>query len=218
MADLGPVPSAPIPEFAPVGSSIAATPFWDLGPSGVYVQFAPELVTPWERVSIGGTELPGRASVLSAGRVRKIQRAGGPGDEAEQIIDVGALAADIQIIVQIWTLQHLRVWEAFSVQMQKMIEIARASKTAAPAMDVDHPGLNLVGISSLYIYQVSVLQPSNVRGVMESTILATEYRPRLRAATQAVAPTRASQSNLKLAPEIEAAVSPPTPAVTDGAP
>jgi hypothetical protein len=202
-----------------------ATPFWDLGPGEkvgdkdgrVYVEFNPQLLTPWERVKIAGFDLPGRSTVISPGRVRKVQRNGGPGDEAEEIIDVGALAADVQIIVQVWTPEHLEQWDAFSDRMRDLFAEARddTGKKSAPALDVDHPGLNLAGITSLFVYQVSVLQPSSIRGVMESTILATEYRSRKKAKTQSVAPLKASQSNLKLAPEIKAAASPRTPADTE---
>jgi hypothetical protein len=218
MALDGPVPPAPIPEFAPVESEFQPVPFWDLFPSPAYLQFDERLITPWERVSIAGTQLPGRCSVLSPGRVRKVQRNSGPGDEAEELIDLGALAADVQIVVQIWTQQHLILWTQFSAQMQALVAEARGETGAksAPALDVVHPGLNLAGISSLYVYQVSVLQPSSVKGMMESTILATEYRERKKKkGPQPVAPLRASQSNLRLAPEIERAA---TPSTTESAP
>jgi hypothetical protein len=132
-----------------------ATPFWDLGPGEkvgdkdgrVYVEFNPQLLTPWERVKIAGFDLPGRSTVISPGRVRKVQRNGGPGDEAEEIIDVGALAADVQIIVQVWTPEHLEQWDAFSDRMRDLFAEARddTGKKSAPALDVDHPGLNLAG-------------------------------------------------------------------------
>jgi hypothetical protein len=208
MADWAPVIVSP--EESPEPGSGVRRPraaFWDLSAAGVYVQFDERLITPWERVSIAGIDLPGRCTVISPGRVRKVQRNSGPGDDTEELVDVGALAADVQIVVQIWTPEHLARWEEFSEKMRDLFEEARdeTGKKSAPALDVVHPGLNMAGISSLYVYQVSVMQPGAVRGAMESTLLATEYRQWKKAKNQTVAPLAASKSSLTLAPEIEAA-------------
>lgn len=187
------------------------TPFWDHAPSGSYVQFDERRITAWERVSLGGFDLPGRCTVASPGRVRKVRTNSGPGDEAEEIIDLGASAAEVQIVVQVWTQPHLRRWEDFNDIYQRQLAKVRAEKVKgeadAPAMDVVHPGLNLAGIRSIYVYQVSVLAPSGTKGVMESTILGTEFRSRKKKATKKVlAPVANSLDGLDsttLSPEIQ---------------
>lgn len=220
MADWAPVIVSPEPAAEGSGSPSPRVPFWDLAPGGVFVQFDERGITDWERVTIAGIQLPGRCTVMSPGRVRKVQRNSGPGDETEEIVDVGALAADVQIVVQIWTPEHLARWEEFSEKMRDLFAEARDDTGAksAPALDVVHPGLNLAGISSLYVYQVAVLHPGAVRGTMESTILATEYRHRKKSKSQAVTQIQASKANLTLAPEIERAGAPKPPSDTEAGP
>jgi hypothetical protein len=222
VADWAPVIVSPEESPEP-GSGVRhpRAPFWDLSAPGVYVQFDERLLTAWERVSIAGIDLPGRCAVVSPGRARKVQRNSGPGDETETLIDTGALAADVQIIVQIWTPEHLARWEEFSEKMRDLVADARddtgAKSASAPALDIVHPGLNMAGVASLYVYQVSVLQPGAVRGTMESTILATEYRQIKKAKNQALPQVTASKANLVLAPEMERAAV-PTPSSTEGGP
>lgn len=204
------------------------TPFWDLAPAGAYVQFDERLITPWERVSIAGVTLPGRCMVMSPGRARKINALGGPGDQGEYVVDLGATAADVQIVCQIWTSYHLSAWEDFTSRMRDLFETARSgtgpkTRDGKPtAVDIVHPGLNLAGISSVFVYQVGVLQPGSVRGVMESTLLATEYRDLgKQKKSQAVFPIGASADalidNMQVAADLQKAAA-KTPADTETKP
>lgn len=213
--------TSPEPDMSNFGGNLAPkTAFWDLAPSGAYYQFDDRLITPWERVSLAGFDLPGRCVVASPGRVRKVKTYSGPGDEGEEIIDLGATAADVQIVVQIWTKPQLAKWEQFVEMYQDLIAKARSAKVLneaeAPAMDVAHPGLALAGVTSVFVYQISILTPSSVRGMMESTILASEYRSLKKAkkTKQTVTPVSSSLDGLD-GIKIDPAIQPKTPSATE---
>jgi hypothetical protein len=216
MADLieAPAPAAP-------GSPAPRTPFWDLAPAGVYLQFDERLVTPWERVKLAGVDLPGVCSVASPGRIRKVQTMSGPGDEGEIVLDVGAMAADVSITVRMWTPAHLAQWEAFTDEYERLLlglrvgddvwtpPIFPAAVPAAPipaqptpqdatvpALDVIHPGLALANITRIYVYQVGIPAPSSVKGLYEATILGSEYRHVKKAKKQSVSPVSNSLDGL----------------------
>lgn len=175
--------------------------FWDSNPEGVYVQLDQRLVSAWERVTLAGFELPGVCEVSSPGRIRKVTTYSGPGDEVEELVDLGAQASEVRIVVRVWAPAQLAQWEIFCRYYGQLMAQARqgddVGDASAPAMEIVHPGLNIAGINSVYITQVSVLAPGAVRGMMEATISGTEYRqkPKRKAAPKdAAAPEEKSQA------------------------
>jgi hypothetical protein len=186
------------------------TPFWADGATGGAEQLGP--APPWYRVQLGGVWLPGMCVVRSPGRVRKVLPAAAAGDSAEEITDTGAENAGAQIVCYMWTLEHLKRWEVFLEQLEEQ----GGSRGDPKALDVVHPGLNLAGISSLYVLGVSIPEPSNRPGMFEATLLATEFRPKKPGKPKTIASSvSATPANLTLAPEIATAAS---PAATEAGP
>lgn len=213
--------------------NVPKSPFWDFAPTvdgkdqDVYVQFNPNRVTSWERVTLGGIDLPGVCQVRSAGRLRRVDVANAPADDTSTVIDSGATAAEVQINVTIWTPAHLARWETFMEMARDWFASANDAAAAAAktgtridttALDVVHPGLNLAGVTSLYLRQVGVLAPGGVRGTYEAMILAVEYdhRPAPKK-KQAVKPVDTSLDGLDkktVAKELQ----PKTPSQTQAGP
>jgi hypothetical protein len=179
---------------SPTAGASPRTPFWDHAPvrpdetgdQDVYVEFNPLRLTDWERVTLGGIELPGVCRVRTPGRQRRVDVANAPGEDVSALIDVGAMAAEVVISCTMWTPSHLARWENFCEVAREWFGAASAAvaataageKTPPPAMDVYHPGLALVGVTSLYLRQVSPPEPGAVTGTMTATITAVEWRHR----------------------------------------
>jgi hypothetical protein len=161
-ANLGLVPTEPM---------VTRTPFWTEAPDAVNVQIAEP--NAWGRVRLADTWLPGVCTVRSS-RARKAYRAGGPGDEQEEIIDTGAEASEVSISCSMWTRDHLARFEDFI----EAIEMKGGSRADPKAVDVTHPGLNLLGIHRLYVTSISVPEPAGMPGMFQSMIQASEFKPK----------------------------------------
>lgn len=193
------------------------TPFWAEGTTGGAEQVGP--APPWRRVQLGGVWLPGVCDVRSPGKGRKVLPAAGAGDSSEEIIDTGAENADAQIVCRMWTPEHLKRFELLLEQVEEQ----GGTRGDPKALDVIHPGLNLMGISSLYVLAISMPEPSNVAGVYESTIVASEWKPKRAGARAAGLPKliAASVSALPTAIDVGGggtSTAPATPATTEAGP
>ncbi len=217
-----PVPTPDVisaPEAADPKGLIPRAPFWDLSPGGVYVQFDERMITPWERVTIAGIQLPGLCRVTSPGRPRKVGTYSGPGEEVEELLDFGAQAGHVSIACLMWTPDHLARWEAFTEAQEKRIDNFRWQQVSAPndaasvpAVEIQHPGLALARITTIYLTQIGVLDDGPIKGTKVGTILGTEYREKKRekAKSQKVKPVVSADNDfseierMEIAPELQA--------------
>jgi hypothetical protein len=220
---------------APATSDQPKGPFWDQGSESnepgqaAAVEFNPQRLTAWYRVTLGGVDLPGVCAVRSAGRQRRVDVANAPADEQSTLIDTGSTAAEIVIAVTMWTPEHHARWERFAEVARDWFKVAESVNQAnatpgaeqgkPPAMDVQHPGLALAGIASLYLRQVSVPEPGNVPGTMTVTIAAVEYdhRPKPKQ-KQAVAPVDTSLDGIAKMPIAKEIQPKATPSTTERGP
>jgi hypothetical protein len=161
-------------QSAYITASDAEPTFWDDGSQASFEQYGDP--GPWDTAVLAGIQLPGYCAVRSPGKVRKMERLSGPGYDSEELQDAGAENAEVAITCYLWMADHLIQWR----QVLRAIEQNGGTRASPKALDVYHPGLAISGITSLYIYQVSMLEPSQVRGVRESTILGREFMPRLK--------------------------------------
>lgn len=182
------------------------TLFWELAPDAVSVQLGE--ATAWEHVALAGVELPGFCRVRS-GKGRKARVEAGPGATAEEITDLGVEASDVQIVCYMWTPFHLRQFE----DLLDALEMEAGSRAKRKAVDVAHPGLNLLGISSLYVAFITVPEPSSVRGVYEFTIVGSQFKepPKGKKATPQPLKIDASISSIPSVP-MEGRAAPTSPA------
>lgn len=154
-------------------------PFWDAGTerawflSNVQMGFP----NPWESVELAGVRLPGICRVRSA-KGRKLLVSSAAGAEAARLTDLGAESSQVTITCQMWTPAHLTAFDSFYRKVSEWWE-----QPDGGALDVSHPGLNMMGISSLYVTFVTVPEPGSVRGTYEATIQAQDYKPQAKVET-----------------------------------
>jgi hypothetical protein len=149
------------------------SPFWAPSPAGVFIQVSQP--GPWERVTLAGIDLPGYCAVRSS-KARKAVTVAGPGADKEEIFDLGAESPGISIVSYMWTEIHLAQYE----QLVEAIEMKGGTRAKRQAVDIVHPGLNLLDIASVYVTLVTVPEPASVRGVYEFSIMAQEFAPEVK--------------------------------------
>lgn len=66
----------------------------------------------WDVVMVGGQALPGIAKVTGPGRKRKHDKKNQPGSDGGNMTDLGALPADFDIDLEIWTVEQLNTLTA----------------------------------------------------------------------------------------------------------
>jgi hypothetical protein len=159
MADT--VQSSRVPFWEPGSDAAGSTPGVQVGTPG-----------PWESVELAGVWLPGICRVRSA-KARKALVVGGAGADAEELVDTGAESSGVTITCTMWTPAHLAAFASFV----EAVEMQGGTRKDPKAVDVSHPGLNMLGISSVYVTVVTVPEPGALRGTYESTIQADEWRP-----------------------------------------
>lgn len=88
-------------QMEPGGVGEALTvPFWGDQPEA------------WNRVYISGVVLPGIATVSGTGYKRRVDRRKTAGQHGESMTDLGDDCSEIEIILTLWTEQHLRDFQA----------------------------------------------------------------------------------------------------------
>jgi hypothetical protein len=222
MAGDGVIPAAPVPEallvapdqpespaFAVAGARAPRSPFWAEHTDGVFVQLRE--AGPWQRVSLAGVDLPGFCAVRSA-KIRKVLTVAGPKADAEELIDTGAEASEVSIVCYMWIPAHLAAYE----ELVDVLEMRGGTRADPRPVDLVHPGLNLVGIGSVYVTLITPPEPSSLPGVYETTIHASEFKPKQNRPKEkaTLAPLTASASSVRVAPEFQT----PTPDQTQGDP
>jgi hypothetical protein len=198
----------PAPEVTFAGDRSAAsgrmprTPFW-APDAAAHVQVVKP--GPWQRVTLAGVELPGFCAVRSS-KTRKVLTVAGPKADAEELVDTGGEAGDVSIVCYLWTAEHLAIYE----DLLDALALQGGTRADPQPVDVLHPGLNVVGIDSIYVALHTVPEPSSLPGVYEFTIQASEFKPKQNRpkTKETVKPLSASKASLNLAPEIQRAASP----------
>lgn len=186
------------------------TPFWEAGSDAAGSTPGVQVGTPgpWESVQLAGVWLPGICRVRSA-KARKALVVAGPGADAEELIDTGAEASGITITCVMWTPGHLAAFEDF----YRKIEEVSGTRAKRSSVDVSHPGLNMLGIASVYVTLVTVPEPGSVRGTYEATIQAQEWRPEAKGAKGTPKEITVSVSAIPTAIRVDE-----TPAATEAKP
>ncbi len=159
------------------GSSRAdATPvsvaFWD-NPADAYEQFSdPAQWSSWDTAMLAGQRVPGVVRVHSRKR-RKLLANGAIGANAEQLVDTGAEASSVEMTCFMWMEHHLAQYAALA----KAIEVQSGTRKDPKALQVEHPGLKLLGIKSLYVTSMGVPMSKGPGQGYEVSIEAQEFKP-----------------------------------------
>lgn len=129
---------------------------------------------PTNRVTFAGMPTPGIATVVGAGTPRRWDERESYGWSGAYVVYHGLNLSHFSVRVRLYTEQHWEDWHAFQPVVQRQPLGKRQH-----AVDVTHPILTMLGISSVVVEDV--LQPEQVEdGVWEIEIKLIEYRsPRL---------------------------------------
>lgn len=141
---------------------MAGVPFWDSDD--------PEEGAAWDRCSLGGTQLPGSATVQCPTR-RDIDAKKSPGSDGATFADKGRELAQITIELFIHTREEWELWQA----VRPTIEPRRLGGDKAPVA-IDHPKAALAGVSAVYVSGIEEGDPSAAKG-MTISIQCIEWAP-----------------------------------------
>jgi hypothetical protein len=131
---------------------------------------APEL---WNGCGLGGYQLPGIVTVEDASTGRRLDTKKAPGADGAGIADKGLELAKFKITVTIWTQEHLTAWR----DMQPTI-LPRERVSERKALEIVHPALVDLGITSVYVQKITALVPGSIPGARTATIHVVEYIPK----------------------------------------
>jgi hypothetical protein len=155
--------------------AMARYTFWDLAPDGAFedADSGPGWARPgpWESVRLADVDLPGKCTVRS-GKGRKLEVHQAQGANVEQLNDLGAETDEVLIVCQMWMPAHLERY----ADLVKAIEVKGGPRGKPRALKIDHPGLALLGIDSIYVTHITVPEPVG-KGVMEFSVRGSEFKP-----------------------------------------
>jgi hypothetical protein len=139
-----------------------AMPFW-------YDPPAADGRTAWDVLILGGGKVPGIARV-EARLGRRLDMKKAKGAHGASLTDEGYDPAQITITITIWEREHLDALRNFVAKL-------RPKSTADPAaVDVVHPQLQFLGITSIFIKEISAPRPVG-QGLYDVVFQAIEYMP-----------------------------------------
>jgi hypothetical protein len=136
-----------------------------------------DLRDPWDIVILAGQKLPGIAVVKGRGIEHQIDVKKSPGKAGATITDLGSDLGRIEIHLSMWTLDQ---WAYFK-RIRPLIQPEKPDGKLMP-VDVQHPGINAIGVSSLYVKRVGPAQTGNGRhggdrGITTIEIECLQYAP-----------------------------------------
>lgn len=132
----------------------------------------PQGASPWDFVYVDGQLLPGIAKV-SGQRRHRIDQPQGNGQTGLLNVHTGFDPGEIIIHLTMWTPQQ---WVRFKQVLQLFQPAPKNGDFAYQAVDVSHPGLEMLGIRRMYVVNVSVPQLAPSQKV-EVLIQAIEFLP-----------------------------------------
>lgn len=161
-------PGSPIPSFwdAPLQSS-----------GDKYKLDPPTKLSPWDTVVLGGVVAPGLALVqCRKGKRFDIKLA--KGAKVPTMTFIGYELAEIVVTIRIWTQAQLAdLWRmAPSLNPPAAPPSGLDPKNWPPPIDIGHPSLQMLGITSVHVQHVGALEPTSVKGVWQMRITCTEFQ------------------------------------------
>lgn len=132
-------------------------PFWDKNP------------TAWNQIVLGGRVIPGLAKVEGSFG-RKLEAKFPPKSSGVILRDQGTEPAKIKITLRIWLESQLK-------EMPRILNQLNPRKGSTPtALDVVYPSLQLAGITSMYIEDITLLTQAEP-GIYETVLTGLEFLP-----------------------------------------
>jgi hypothetical protein len=146
---------------------------------------------PWDVVLVAGRKLPGRAEVGGKGVSHQIDIKKVPGTAGSTFTDLGRELARFDIKLHLWSDAQ---WIEFQ-QIRSLLQPKKPDGKLDP-VDVQHPGINGIGVRSLYVTRVGMPDIGrHERGVVVVDIECLEY-----AATPATNVTKTPKRSIESVP------------------
>lgn len=159
-----------IPNSSPIILPEDATvPYWDTPPEALYPS-DPNGFDPWDTIYFAGKRFPGIARVRTK-KSRRVDVKEPRGQDGATMTSTGYKPAEIDITLSIWTQDQLS-------QLQKQMQIilpAAGAKGTITAVTVYYPALAVLGIGSIFIFDVDALEPSSPKGMWSMKIHCREW-------------------------------------------
>jgi hypothetical protein len=147
-------------------------PFWDEPLMGIEPGNA--RLSPWDVVYIAGQALPGISRVTGK-RGKRYDLKKVKGTDFAKLTKQGYEPAEIRITEQIWTPQQLHALELIMPMLEAPPLVSKDGTQLA--LEIRYPTLDLRGLNSVVIKEISLLHPSSIKGVWEQDITCLEYKP-----------------------------------------
>lgn len=124
----------------------------------------------WDRVVLGGVEIPGLASVEDVKVSGRWDIKEAPGTDGAIETYKGYTPASWRIRVRLWTEEQWDLWQAALLKFRP-----RPGKATPGAFDIIHPATAAWGISSAIVTEVTGPSPGDPDGVLEFILECREY-------------------------------------------
>ena len=139
------------------------TPFWNDSGQGQ---------DQWDRLLMADNIWPGLAEISGSGVKRRMDVKKTKGKDGGTLKDNGMDPAKINISLRLWTAEH---WKKFN-ELLPLIHPKRKGGSRTPT-EIVHPQCNALGISTIYISQISFPELDRSSGVMTVSMSAIEWMP-----------------------------------------
>jgi hypothetical protein len=152
---------------------------------GDAVLFPVDALGVWDVVELAGQPLPGFAEVMGPGLEHQFDIKKSPGANGATITDLGRDLAKFEIKLTMWTEQQWGKWAGLKSVLQPL----QTNSLRLGAVDIKHPAVNSLGITSVYVTRVGMPHRGHVVGTFEVDLGCLEFRPASKApATKTITP------------------------------
>lgn len=124
----------------------------------------------WDRVVLGGVELPGVCSVEDLKVAGRWDIKEAPGTDGAIETYKGYTPAAMRVRVRMWTEQQWDLWQAALLKFRP-----RPGKESPGAFDIIHPATAAWGISAVIVTDIAGPSPGDPAGVIEFVLECREY-------------------------------------------
>lgn len=128
-------------------------------------------ITDWDRVTLGGYTLPGKADVSGHGIDYQMDTKKPSGANGATTSNMGREVGRFEIKLHLWTASQ---WARFCALLPKLM---RMKNQKLEVVTVVHPAINVLGIDGLMINKIGVPHTGHQPGIIEIDFSCIEFLP-----------------------------------------
>ncbi len=126
----------------------------------------------WDVCTLGGKDLPGLSKVTCNGIGRKLSNTSPKGTDGVRTRDSGLAFGEGSITVVLWTADQFATWLDLLDTLNP-----RARLSDRGPIEIQHPIVNMLGITKVYLGTVTGLSDGPEWGTKQATIPFVEFNP-----------------------------------------